>query len=496
MLSQRLSQRLSQKLSPQQIQLMKLLQVPTVNLEQRIKEELEANPALDEGLDEEDPLAKDLDNSEETNDEDNFELDDYIQDYIDDDPASYKLRADNYSSNEEDKNMPIAVYNSFHEHLKKQLSLLRFKNEEEEAIANQIIGSIDEDGYLRRSPIAILDDLMFSQNIITEEKIILDILKKIQRFEPQGIGAKDLQECLILQINFKLEDTSQFDDKDLVNLKRAKFILEKKFDAFTKKHYEKLQRDLDITHDELKNAIAEILKLNPKPASAYSTAGNRGVQYITPDFFVYNRDGELELELNARNAPDLRINDQYKDMLKSYRASSRKGKANREQKEAVVFIKQKIDTAKWFIDAIRQRQETMYNSMYAIMQYQYDFFLTGDKKRMQPMILKDIADITNLDISTISRVANSKYVQTEFGTFLLKEFFSESLSTTDGEDVSTTEVKNVLKDIIDAEDKRKPLSDEKLKNLLREKGYDIARRTVAKYREQQHIPVARLRKEL
>ena len=496
MLKQTLSQRLSQKLSPQQIQLMKLLQVPTVNLEQRIKEELEANPALDEGLDEEDPLAKDLDNSEETNDEDNFELDDYIQDYIDDDPTSYKLRADNYSSNEEDKNIPIAVYNSFHEHLKKQLSLLHFKNEEEAAIANQIIGSIDEDGYLRRSPIAILDDLMFSQNIITEEKIILDILKKIQHFDPPGIGAKDLQECLILQINFKLEDTPNLDDEDLVNLKRAKFILEKKFDAFTKKHYEKLQRDLDITHDELKNAIGEILKLNPKPASGYSTANNRGVQYITPDFFIYNRDGELELELNAGNRPELRINNQYRDMLKSYRASSRKGKANREQKEAVVFIKQKIDTAKWFIDAIRQRQETMYNSMYAIMQYQYDFFLTGDKKCMQPMILKDIADITNLDISTISRVANSKYVQTEFGTFLLKEFFSESLSTTDGEDVSTTEVKNVLKDIIDAEDKCKPLSDEKLKNLLREKGYDIARRTVAKYREQQHIPVARLRKEL
>ena len=491
MLKQSLSQRLSQKLSPQQIQLMKLLQVPTVNLEQRIKEELEANPALDEGLDEEAPLT-----NEESTEEENFELDDYIQDYIDDDPSSYKLRADNYSSNEEDKNIPIAVYNSFHEHLKKQLSLLRFNNEEEAAIANQIVGSIDEDGYLRRSPIAILDDLMFSQNIITEEKIIVDILKKIQRFEPQGIGAKDLQECLLLQIDFKLEETSNLEDADLINLQRARLILHKYFDGFTKKHYEKLQRSLDITQDELKYAIGEILKLNPKPASGYSTASNRGTQYITPDFFIYNRDGELELELNARNAPDLRINDQYRAMLKSYRSNARKGKVNREQKEAVVFIKQKIDTAKWFIDAIRQRQETMYNSMYAILQYQYDFFLTGDKKRMQPMILKDIAEITNLDISTISRVANSKYVQTEFGTFLLKEFFSESLSTTDGEDVSTTEVKNVLKDIIDAENKHKPLSDEKLKNLLREKGYDIARRTVAKYREQQNIPVARLRKEL
>lgn len=494
MLKQTTSQKLLQKLSPQQIQFMKLLQVPTVNLEQRIEEELEANPALDEGLDSDDPLAGELDNNEEH--EENFELDDYIQDYIDDDPSSYKLRADNYSSNEEDTQMPVVMHNSFHEHLEQQLSLLQFSNEEEEIIAHQIIGSIDEDGYLRRSPVAILDDLMFSQNVFVEQEDIQTVLKQIQRFEPAGIGAKDLQECLLLQIGFKLEDTSDMDDLDLVNLKRAALILEKYFDGFTKKHYEKLQKSLDISSEELKSAIGEILKLNPKPASAYSVASNRGVQYITPDFFIYNRNGELELELNTRNAPDLRINDQYSDMLRSYRASSRKGKSNKAQKEAVVFIKQKIDSAKWFIDAIQQRHETMYNSMYAILQYQYDFFLTGDHKRMQPMILKDIADITGLDISTISRVANSKFVQTEFGTFRLKEFFSESLSTTDGEEVSTTEVKNVLKDFIEIEDKRKPLSDEKLKDLLRGKGYDIARRTVAKYREQQGFPVARLRKEL
>jgi RNA polymerase sigma-54 factor len=291
-------------------------------------------------------------------------------------------------------------------------------------------------------------------------------------------------------------EEDDLDDEDLLNLKRARFIIRKHFDAFTKKHYEKLQKQLDISQEELKAAIAEILKLNPKPASGYSNSSQRNTQYIIPDFFIFNREGELELELNSRNAPDLKVNDQYRDMLRAYRNSSRKGNAKREQKEAVVFIKQKIDSAKWFIDAIVQRQQTMYNTMYTIMQYQYDFFLTGDKKRLRPMILKDIADITNLDISTISRVANSKFVQTEFGTFLLKDFFSESLSTTDGEDVSTTEVKNVLKDIIEAENKLKPLSDQKLMDLLRKKGYDIARRTVAKYREQLGLPVARLRKEL
>ena len=391
--------------------------------------------------------------------------------------------------------MPIAVAHSFHEYLEEQLGLLRL-NEEEEIVAHQIIGSIDDDGYLRREPIAIIDDLMFSQNIFTDEAMVRRILAKIQRFDPPGVGARDLQECLLLQIGFSLEEEEELDDEQLLNLRRAELILRKYFDAFTKKHYDKLQKQLDLTADELKDAIQEILKLNPKPASGYAPANNRATQYIVPDFFIISRDGELELSLNSRNAPDLRISDQYRDMLTSYRAGARKGTAKREQKEAVLFIKQKIDSAKWFIDAIRQRHETMYNTMYTIMQYQYDFFLTGDKKRLRPMILKDIADITGLDISTISRVANSKFVQTEFGTFRLKEFFSESLSTTDGEDVSTTEVKNVLKDIIEAENKRKPLSDEKLKNLLRDKGYDIARRTVAKYREQLGVPVARLRKEL
>lgn len=495
MLKQTISQKMLQKLSPQQIQLMKLLQVPTVSLEQRIKEELEANPALEEGAERDDAVLEEVDQGDDLGEE-TFELDEYLQDYIDEDPSSYKLRADNYGGDEEDKQVPIAVQESFHDFLEQQLGLLRLSSEEEYTIARQIIGSIDEDGYLRRSPSAILDDLMFSQNIFTDEGKIKALLQEIQRFEPPGVGARDLQECLLLQLELKLEDEDELEDEELLNLKRARYILRKYFDAFTKKHYDKLQKQLDLSEEELRDAIGEILKLNPKPASGYSSGSQRSAQYVTPDFFIYTQEGELELELNARNAPDLRVNDQYRDMLKSYRNNRRKGKSNREQKEAVVFIKQKIDSAKWFIDAIRQRQQTMYNTMYTIMQYQYDFFRTGDMKRLKPMILKDIADITGLDISTISRVANSKFVQTEFGTFRLKEFFSESLSTTDGEDVSTTEVKNVLKDVIDDENKKKPLSDQKLMDILREKGYDIARRTVAKYREQLGIPVARLRKEL
>ena len=424
MLKQTISQKMLQKLSPQQIQLMKLLQVPTVNLEQRIKEELEANTALEEGLKQTDEVADDLGERSEDSGEETFELDDYLQDYIDDDPSSYKLRADNYSSNEDEKQVPMATQSTFHDYLEEQLGLLRFKSEEEKIIARQIIGSIDEDGYLRRSTAAILDDLMFAQNIFAKEETVKGILAKIQRFEPPGIGAYDLQECLLLQLEFKLEDTTELEDEDIINLKRARLILRKYFDAFTKKHYDKLQKQLDISAEELKAAIGEIIKLNPKPASGYTVANERTAQYVTPDFFIYYRDGDLELELNSRNAPDLRVSDQYREMLRSYRNKSRAGKPNREQKEAVVFIKQKIDSAKWFIDAILQRQETMYNTMYTIMQYQYDFFLTGDLKRLRPMILKDIADITGLDISTISRVANSKFVQTEFGTFRLKEFFS------------------------------------------------------------------------
>ena len=500
MLKQNLSQKLLQKLSPQQIQLMKLLQIPTATLDQRVKEELEANPALEEGLEEENeqenfsdtaPPEQEPEKDQEKEKEektDEVELDDYLSDYLDDDTATYKLQSNNYSADDEDKTIPVAVQNSFHEHLEQQLGLLHL-DEKENQIARQIIGSIDDDGYLRREPIALVDDLAFSLNVVTDEDTIKDLLVRIQSFDPVGVAAQDLRECLLIQLKRKVNSE---DKSNLVNLHRALKIIEKYFNEFSKMHYEKLKKQLGVNLEELKDAIDEILKLNPKPASGYSS-GAKVLHYIVPDFIITNSNGELDLVLNSRNAPDLRISDQYKDMLKAYNAGSKK---NRQEKEAVMFIKQKIDAAKWFIDAIRQRQQTMYKTMYSILQYQYDFFLTGDEKRLRPMILKDIAEITGLDISTVSRVANSKYVQTEFGTKRLKDFFSESLQTDSGQEVSTLEVKKILTELIDDENKKKPYSDEKLKNLLRESGYNIARRTVAKYREQLSIPVARLRKEL
>jgi RNA polymerase sigma-54 factor len=498
MLKQRLSQKMLQKLSPQQIQLMKLLQIPTATLEQRIKEELEANPALEEGPIQDDSLTDDYD--DEANQEEKFELDDYLNDYIEDDPTTYKTRANHYATDEEEKTIPIAVEHSLHEYLEQQLGLLELNDPKKEAIAHQIIGSIDEDGYLRREAISILDDLMFSQNIFASEEEVHEILKAVQQFDPPGIGARDLQECLLLQLQQKAalddeEDFLDFQERETLDL--AIKLINTQFDEFTKKHYQKLINRLNITEDELKEAIEEIIKLNPKPASGYTAStSHRDVQYIVPDFIISNRDGELELSLNSRNAPDLKVNDHYQDMLRSYRSKHTGKRKSKKDRETVMFIKQKIDSARWFIDAIRQRQDTMYRSMYAIMQYQYDFFLTGDERQLKPMILKDIADITGLDISTISRVANSKFVQTEFGTKRLKEFFSESLSTDEGEEVSTLEVKKILEEIIAEENKRKPLSDQKLQNALKERGYQIARRTVAKYREQLNIPVARLRKEL
>ena len=511
LLKQSLSHKLLQKLSPQQIQLMKLLQIPTATLDQRIKEELEANPALEESEDQEEVIdvgekvednygseVKDGDTEPEPEivKDEEFELDDYLTEYIEDDPSSYKLRSDNYNIEEEDKSIPIAVESSYHEYLERQLGLLELADEREYKIAEQIIGSIDDDGYLRREPIAIIDDLMFSQNITTKEEEINYLLGKIQKFDPSGTGARDLQECLKLQLENKLEKEEVVAEERRDTTHALKIIVSY-FDQFSKKHYIKLKRQLGVNDEQLKYAIDEILKLNPKPASGHDGGGNRkNLHYIVPDFIIVNRDGELDLTLNSRNAPDLRINDQYKDMLKSYKDNQKGKRANRQEKEAVMFIKQKIDSAKWFIDAIRQRQQTMYRTMYAILQYQYDFFLSGDQKTLRPMILKDIAEITGLDISTVSRVANSKFVQTEFGTKRLKDFFSESLMTKNGEEVSTLEVKKILTDIISNENKRKPLSDEKLKNMLREKGYNIARRTVAKYREQLNVPVARLRKEL
>ena len=498
MLKQNLSQKMMQKLSPQQIQLMKLLQIPTATLEQRIKEELESNPALDEGEDNNDVFdlgnEEDAMGEEENNkDELDFELDDYLKEYIEDDPISYKLRSDNFSTEEDEKSLPIAVESSFHEYLLEQLGMRELDNEIDELIAKQIIGSIDEDGYLRRETISIIDDLMFSQNIEVEEAKVNEILKIIQRFDPPGVGSKDLQECLIIQLENNLEKGQENNiSAKILALK----ILKNHFEEFTKKHYQRLKKNLFVSDSELKDAIDEILKLNPKPASGVGSNSRDTNHYVLPDFIITNRDGELELTLNSRNAPDLRINDQYMEMLVNYKDTTKGRRSTKKEKEAIMFIKQKIDSAKWFIDAIKQRQDTLYKTMYAIMQFQYDFFLTGDERRIKPMILKDIAEITGHDISTVSRVANSKFVQTEFGTRRLKDFFSESLMTQDGQEVSTLEVKNILADIIKAENKRKPLSDEKLKDMLQKRGYNIARRTVAKYREQLNIPVARLRKEL
>jgi RNA polymerase sigma-54 factor len=515
MLSQQLNQRLLQKLSPQQIQLMKLLQIPTVSLEQRIKEELEMNPALEEG-DEFGESVSDYEMEGEYDDDfdsdysaenevekpeddfvnefeevpianDDIQLDDYIQDYIDDDVASYKLSAD--YGDEEEKDTPHSVENSFHEHLLEQLGLVRLEPAQHR-VACQIIGSIDDDGYLRREVDAITDDLSFREGISTTDEEVERLLMIIQRFDPPGIAARTLQECLALQLE-RIERTEP-KNPDIEAVKNARKIIEKNFNEFTKKHFEKLQRSLDVTDKQLKDAVAQILRLNPKPASGYAT-GNRSLQVIIPDFIVNNSSGELELALNSRNAPDLHISDQYKDMLRAYSIGAKK---DRKEKDAVSFIKQKIDAAKWFIDAIKQRQQTMYKTMFAILQYQEEYFITGDDKKLRPMILKDIAEMTELDISTVSRVANSKYVQTEYGVKSLKAFFSESLQTDDGEEVSTLEVKNILQEMISTESKRNPLSDEKLMEDLTKRGYAIARRTVAKYREQLNIPVARLRKEL
>ncbi len=542
---QSLSQKLQQKLSPQQIQLMKLLQIPTATLEQRIQEELEVNPALEEG-DESDGLldglsamdmgdmdaaymdreqkaesnsgedaddfplsdnpleeAERISNTDDyAEDGDSFgngdvELDDYLINFIEDDPSTYKTRDEGRGGDEEEKTMPIAFESTFHEYLEEQMGLLKMEDDRERAIALQIIGSIDDDGYLRRDAAAMVDDLVFSQNITSNEREIQHILLKIQQFDPPGIGARDLRECLLLQLHHRLrqdEDVLTYEDRLAIHV--AIRIIDQYFDEFTKKHYQRLCRQLNIDEEDLKAAVDEILKLNPKPASGFASRGDRSFNYVVPDYLVNNRDGELELTLNARNAPDLRINDQYREMLKAFHDGRNGRRASKKEKEAVLFIKQKIDSAKWFIDAIKQRQQTMMLTMGAIMDYQQEFFRTGDQKKIRPMILKDIADTTSLDISTVSRVANSKYVQTEFGTKRLKEFFSESLSTQDGEEVSTLEVKKILSDVIGEESKRRPLSDEKLKSILLKKGYNIARRTVAKYREQLNIPVARLRKEL
>lgn len=498
-LGQSLQQKLLQKLSPQQIQLMKLLQVPTANLEERIKEELEENPALEQGEDgheEESEMTdefQDLTESAEegledpdgsTDEYENLDISEYVSE-DDDEMPDYRLKDDNYPEMDEGRTVPHRIETSFHEYLLEQLGMLTI-DEHQRRIAEQIVGSIDDDGYLRRETNSIVDDLAFRQNISTTAREVEKLIKMIQQFDPPGIAARDLQECLLLQLYRK-----QVNNPDEA-IDMAISILEHYFDEFTKKHYDKIQRGLNLTDEDLRAAVNQVIRLTPKPGGNIGENSN-AESYIIPDFFVYNNNGKLELSLNTRNAPDLRVSEGYRDMLKEYDRGSKKDKR---QKEAVLFIKQKIDAAKWFIDAIKQRQHTLYITMEAIMSHQEEFFFTGDETSMRPMILKDIAEKTGLDISTVSRVANSKFVQTEFGTYRLKFFFSESLSTESGEEVSTREVKKILSDMVEGESKRKPLSDEKLTEMLQQKGYNIARRTVAKYREQLNIPVARLRKEL
>ncbi len=490
MLKQSLQQKLLQKLSPQQIQFIKLLQIPTVMLDSRIKEELEENPALEDGslsnaeeISEYSTLDDDQPNDvkEETNEQqDEFNIDDYLQD--DDQDDGYRMMQDNDSDDEEKKEMPIAVSSSFHEMLQAQLTMC-VMGDHEFMVAQQILGSLDDDGYLRRPITALVDDLAFSQNIFTNEQEILHLLEIIQSFDPAGVGARDLQECLLLQLKRK--------DQSSKNVKNAILIVRDYLDEFTKKHYDKLERSMSITSEELKAAVQDILKLNPKPGNSF--ADNSKQLQVIPDFIINKNDQFLILTLNSKNAPELRVSRSYQEMFQTYDKAVDKDK---KMKEAVQFVKQKLDSAKWFIDAIKQRQQTLIKTMNAIMNYQYDYFLTGDERKLRPMILKDIADQVQMDISTVSRVANSKYVQTEFGTFLLKSFFSEGIQMEGGEEVSNREVKKILEECIGKEDKKHPLADEKLAEILKENGYNIARRTVAKYREQLNIPVARLRKEL
>ena len=478
-LKQFLSQKLEQRLSPQQIQLMKLLQVPTMELDQRIKQEIEENPALEEGSDELEDEFDNQDDTEENDTDDEFDL----SDYIDDDIADYKTNANNQSKDDEERVIPLSGEQSFQEKLSEQLHLLDL-NETEFIIADILIGNLDESGYLNRDLEALVDDLAFSMNVITSEQEVKSILGLIQTFDPAGVGARSLQECLLLQINRKQDgDISRF---------TAKKILEDFFEEFTKKHYDKIALKLEIEDKDLKDAIDEILRLNPKPGGSLRESAKNQLQ-ITPDFVINETDGSLELSLNSRNAPSLKVSREYESMLRSY---SEGAKTTKSDKEAVSFVRQKLDGAKWFIDAIKQRQQTLLLTMNAIMNYQFAYFLSGDEAKLRPMILKDIADIVNLDISTISRVSNSKYVQTNFGIYPLKYFFSESLSTDSGEEVSTREVKKILSEAIKSESKKIPLTDEKLMDLLNEKGYNIARRTVAKYREQLNFPVARMRKEM
>ncbi|MBK7174038.1 MAG: RNA polymerase factor sigma-54 [Bacteroidales bacterium] len=487
MLNQRLQQKMLQKLSPQQILLMKLLQIPSLALEQRIKQEIEENPVLeisDEFDDDnaeagEEPVDSEIDQTKETDEDYDVDISDYLDE---DDIPAYKLEAGNQSQDDEHKEIPFVSGTTFHEMLISQLGMKKL-NPTYEAIALTIIGNLDDAGYLQRDLNAMVDDLAFTQNIHTSKEEIEKVLSIVQELDPPGVAARNLQECLLLQLKREPRTPAVI---------FATTIMDRYFEEFIKKHYEKILKRSHAKETDLRDAIHVILQLNPKPGNSMSDS-SRVNHYVVPDFVITNKDGELELTLNQRNMPELRLNKTYMDMLEAYNENHGKRNVNG-QRDAVLFIKQKIDSAKWFIDAIKQRQNTLYVTMKTILEYQYDYFLDGDETMLRPMILKDIAEKVNLDISTISRVANSKYVQTPFGTFLLKSFFSESIQNEQGEEVSTREIKKILSDCIAAEDKSRPLTDEELTVILKQKGYPIARRTIAKYREQLLIPVARLRK--
>ena len=487
MLKQSLQQKLLQKLSPQQIQLMKLLQVPTLELEARIKQELEANPALEEGAEKEETLDDlDLQEQEQSEALDDFDFDEYL----DDETPDYQLSVRNHGADVEDRDIPLGSGATFRELLSDQLGLLDVTNETR-ALAEHLIGHLDDDGYLRRDLDSIVNDLAFTQGVEVPRDLLEEALEVVQTLDPAGVGARDLRECLALQVARKQQDKSPEDPRQEA-LGRAWALLQDHYDAFIKKHYDKLQTALDLTEDDLRAALEELTRLNPKPGNAGSES-SRVVHHVIPDFLLSVDGEDIVLQLNGRNAPELRVSRTYRDMMDTYAQGGRQDKAT---KEALTFVKQKVDAAKWFVAAIAQRQKTLTQTMQAIVAHQRAYFLSGDEVDLKPMILKDIAERIGMDISTVSRVANSKYVQTPYGTLSLKSFFSEGISTDSGEEVSSREVKKILKDAISEEDKRKPLSDEKLGVLLNAKGYNIARRTVAKYREQLGIPVARLRKEL
>ena len=485
-----LKQRLEHKLSPQQIQLMKLLQLSIADLDQRVQEELEVNPALEEDQNEGPIESEDVDRGEETE-----EFDDYLNQYLEDDPSSYRLKQDAPSSEEEEKQLPIALKESLYDKLEAQLMELSFETTEDEILAKQILGSIDEDGYIRRDVFSIQDDLLFLHQLDIEESRIEKMIKRIQQFDPPGVGARDLRESLMLQLHYKLKN-EPLDPLSRRYTKTAYLVIRDYFDAFSKRSYEKLLQELDLTREDLKEVVEIIKRLNPKPAATLSATQSEGQLSIKPDFVVHEKDGELILTMPKANIPDLKISEHYKEMLLGYSHRNKKEKLDKKTREAVTFIKQKISNAQWFIDAIVQRNQTLMLVMNAIMQMQKAYFLSGDPKKIAPMRLKDVAQQTDLDESTISRVVNSKFVQTDYGTKKLKYFFSEGMQNQEGEEVSTIEIKSTLKEIVEQEDKRKPYSDEKLKSLLEEKGYKVARRTVAKYREQLSIPVARLRKNI